>query len=925
MVFGQTIPVVATGGSGSGALSYAHVSGPCTVSGSSVEATGAGSCVVSATRAADDNYNAKTSANFTITVAKANQSINFTSSVPVSAVAGTTYTPTATATSGLSPSFSITTGGGTVCSLASGVVTFLTSGTCVITAAQGGDSDYNAATSVTQTIVAGKINQTITFPSIAGKDFDDAAFLAGATVSSGRTVTFATSTGSVCGVNASTGLISIKTIGDCTVTASSAGDSSYAAASDVSRTFTISPVVAGKPSVTSVSFGNSSVTVAFSAPGANGGDSIDAYQVVATSSGGSVTKPDCSTTSPCTITGLTNGESYTLTVAAINAAGVGPASDASPAVIPATIPDAVSALSTTPGNTQLVVDWSKATSFGGGSFTRYEVYLRVRGNSWGTPVSITNVNTETYTFTGLTNGTAYDVKIVTISTANGSELSSNTATALGVPATAPDAPTGLTLASLSNTSAVASWTAPADDGGSAITAYDVNLSCTFVNATDTFCTLTGLTAGSRVTVTVGATNLMGTGSSVTAIITMPGGSSGGSSGSSGRTTPGTTPVVTPTVVTPTLPGTRVLPRPPVQTPRILNAPVTTPTDPTSVNEPARVLVGGRPVPTLTEARGASEVNVRAGKIDLGLGATTPSPTSTVRTNPMTNAPELTVGRGESTSLNVRGLLPGSTLQVWLPGAEGRELARVPVNPDGSVTEEISLAASRTETPLPLGRQVLQVTGFDEDGNQTVVDMTINIAQGAPSPEPNRLINELPDLQPGQSLATSAGVPETVTISANAETREVSVSSNEWSFRVSVPESNGTVDADNPSAPTIRLIQARTAEVNGDGFQPDTRVDIFLFSDPTLLGSFTVNADGSFDAEVFLDARFAVVGDHTLQIQGFGTDGYIKAANLGVLVEEPPAPTTASQASIMLWWVIVAAIALALVIVLVFASRRRRST
>jgi hypothetical protein len=91
------------------------------------------------------------------------------------------------------------------------------------------------------------------------------------------------------------------------------------------RTFTISPVLAGKPSVTSVSFGDSSVTVAFVAPGFVGGDAIDGYQVVATSSGGSVTKPDCSTTSPCTITGLTNGDAYTLTVAAINAAGVGPA------------------------------------------------------------------------------------------------------------------------------------------------------------------------------------------------------------------------------------------------------------------------------------------------------------------------------------------------------------------------------------------------------------------------------------------------------------------------------------------------------------------------------------------------------------------------------------------------------------------------
>jgi hypothetical protein len=177
------------------------------------------------------------------------------------------------------------------------------------------------------------------------------------------------------------------------------------------------------------------------------------------------------------------------------------------------------------------------------------------------------------------------------------------------------------------------------------------------------------------------------------------------------------------------------------------------------------------------------------------------------------------------------------------------------------------------------------------------------------------------LQPGQTLATSAGSPEVVNVRADTDTREVSISTNEWSFKVSVPEESGTVSAADEQAPTIRLIQARTAEVNGEGFQPDTRVDVFLFSEPTLLGSFTVKADGTFDAEVFLDARFAVVGDHTLQIQGVGTDGYVKAANLCVLVEEPPAPTTASEASVMLWWVLAAVIGLMLLVVMVVGFRR----
>lgn len=924
MVFGQTIPLVAVGGSGSGALSYSKVSGPCTVSGATVTSSGAGSCVVTATRAGDTNYNAVTSSQFTITVSKAAQSINFTSTVPVSAVSGTTYTPAATASSGLTVSFAITTGDQSVCSLSAGVVTFTTSGTCVITASQSGDLDYNAAPAVTQTIVAGKVNQTLTFPAISGKTFSDPAFAAGATVSSGRSVTYATTTSSVCAVNSTTGVISITAVGDCTITASSAGDASFAAASDVSRTFTISPVVPGKPSITSVSFGNSAVTVAFSAPSFVGGDAIDGYQVVATSSGGSVTKPDCAATSPCTITGLTNGEAYTLTVSAINAAGVGPASDASPSITPATIPDAVSALTTTPGDGQLQVDWSQATSFGGGSFTRYEVSLRVRGTEWGTPVSLNSVTTETYTFTGLTNGTAYDVKLVTISSANGSELASNTATALGVPATAPVAPTGLSALALSNTTAVASWSAPVDDGGAAITAYAVNLACVFVNPTDSFCELSGLRAGDTVTITVGATNLIGTGQTVSVSITMPGGNTGGSPGGAGA---GSSATQTPTVIpSPVVVRPRVIvPPQPTPAPREFTGPVQSPGRGFDPNQGTRATIGGQPA-TVTKqpTTGGAGVQLQAGALQLGLTLNQPGVGgSGVDSNNPTNSPELVIPRGQSTSLNGGGLLPGSQLQIWLPGngTAPRELAKVPVKNDGTFDSQVSFTASRGEAPIPIGRQVMQVTGYDERGNATIVDMTVNIAQGAPTPEPNRRDNVLPALSPGQSLATSAGIPETVTVEVRTQTREVAVVSGDWEFTVSFGDDAGEVG----TGGTLTFVQEKTASVSGSGFQPETRVDIWLFSEPTLLGSVTVSADGSFTGEVYLDTRFATAGSHTLQLQGVGTDGFIKAANLGVVVQESVS-LSAERAGGMLWWVfaLVAVLVLSAGVTILVARRRTAS-
>ncbi len=65
----SSFAVTATGGSSTGAISYSVVSGPATISGNTVTLTGAGSVVLRATKAADDDYNAK-SADTTITVGK---------------------------------------------------------------------------------------------------------------------------------------------------------------------------------------------------------------------------------------------------------------------------------------------------------------------------------------------------------------------------------------------------------------------------------------------------------------------------------------------------------------------------------------------------------------------------------------------------------------------------------------------------------------------------------------------------------------------------------------------------------------------------------------------------------------------------------------------------------------------------------------
>lgn len=105
--------------------------------------------------------------------------------------------------------------------------------------------------------------------------------------------------------------------------------------------------VPGAPLIGSALAQDAAAIVSFGAPVNNGGSEITGYTV--TSSPGGITATG--TGSPITVAGLTNGVSYTFAVTATNSIGIGAASAASNAVVPAgeinTAPTDVQLLSTT--------------------------------------------------------------------------------------------------------------------------------------------------------------------------------------------------------------------------------------------------------------------------------------------------------------------------------------------------------------------------------------------------------------------------------------------------------------------------------------------------------------------------------------------------------------------------------------------------
>ncbi|MEO8625977.1 MAG: fibronectin type III domain-containing protein, partial [Candidatus Limnocylindrales bacterium] len=141
------------------------------------------------------------------------------------------------------------------------------------------------------------------------------------------------------------------------------------------------------PTAVSAVAGNAQAQVSWSAPATNGGSPISAYTV--TSSPGARTCT--SATLGCTVTGLTNGTSYTFTVVATNALGDGPASASSASVTPT--PDMTAPTVEPPtatlladqamnalGQIQLHISWPAATDDSG--VVVYELQQRVNNKAW---------------------------------------------------------------------------------------------------------------------------------------------------------------------------------------------------------------------------------------------------------------------------------------------------------------------------------------------------------------------------------------------------------------------------------------------------------------------------------------------------------------------------------------------------------------
>lgn len=147
-----TVTAIASSGLPVSFSAAASSVGVCTVSGSTVTIVGAGTCTVNANQGGNGSYLAAAQVQQSFAVARAPQTITFTSTPPV--VNGNVYLyhVSATAGSGLAVAFSIASQSAAVCGIWTSWVYFLSNGTCIVRANQAGNANYLPAPQVQQSI-----------------------------------------------------------------------------------------------------------------------------------------------------------------------------------------------------------------------------------------------------------------------------------------------------------------------------------------------------------------------------------------------------------------------------------------------------------------------------------------------------------------------------------------------------------------------------------------------------------------------------------------------------------------------------------------------------------------------------------------------------------------------------------------------------
>ena len=236
--------LTATGGASGNPVTFtidpSTTSGACSLVGTSLSYTRVGNCVVDANQSGDAAYLVAPQVQQTIVIGQGAQTITPSTPPTNVTILSPTYTPTDTGGASGNPVVVVLDPSSTGCTMSAGIVTFASTGTCVIDFNQAGDADYSAASQVQQSITIGQGSQTITFTPPATGTVGGGTTLSASGGPSGNPVTFTIDPSSTSGACSLVGTsLSYTGVGSCLVDANQSGDAAYSVAPQVQQTIVI--------------------------------------------------------------------------------------------------------------------------------------------------------------------------------------------------------------------------------------------------------------------------------------------------------------------------------------------------------------------------------------------------------------------------------------------------------------------------------------------------------------------------------------------------------------------------------------------------------------------------------------------------------------------------------------------------------------
>ena len=237
----------------------------------------------------------------------------------------------------------------------------------------------------------------------------------------------------------------------------------------------------------------------------------------------------------------------------------------------------------------------------------------------------------------------------------------------------------------------------------------------------------------------------------------------------------------------------------------------------------------------------------------------------------------------------------------------------PPSSAGCAAAVSSPASASASTPTPTPTPAPVVDPVASAGQCTTSGFGSYVQQADAKPEVLFPSGEKIQLAPGKTLGSSGGD----LVNLDVELLEDNAVFEGHCYEVNVASTGMGGET------VITLTSGELTGVTGSGFRPGTRVDIFLLSEPILLGSVVVYAEGDFSAQVSFIAGRIPSGSHTLQIQGVGYDGVVKIVNTGVWVENTPVVVPEGSVT-WWWWLLIAALVIMFIIIFVRRWRNREA-